>query len=90
MEELEELMNGVWKQLDKRNMVLYTGVAGAEMFHMSVVEYTLSNRIKHLRTKKKITQKEKISLLEMIKSPDRDNLELAKMIIEQKDGSIHY
>ena len=67
--------------MDKRNMVIYTGHKGAMMIDNAITEHYLLGVVKNL---KKITKEEKASLVEMIKSPDKDNMELAKIIIEQK------
>ena len=71
-----------------RSVIVHTGMAGAKMFHLAIKREAVCYRVVDLETKKIITEAETVRLYEMIHSPDLENLELAIMIIDEKEKLI--
>lgn len=80
--ELEEFMV---KDIDSkvRKMHILTGQTGADhISHLLFVHYLLDT-VNDLLEQEKITAEEGTNLKRMLNSPDRDNVNIAEMIIKQ-------
>jgi len=64
-----------------KQQVLMTGLAGTKAFEYTWDKSVYTRHVEDLRTKRKISFSEKERLIKMIKSPDRENFEVAKTII---------
>lgn len=70
-------------QKKKRDIVLWTGVEGINMFDILLKKEFLTSCLKDIGEQKIITVIEKNNLLEMINSSDVENLTVAEIIINQ-------
>lgn len=68
----------------ERNLVIYTGLDGIEELNYSFEMSNAKEQVIFLKEKNVITEDEARSLIDMVSSKDRENFELAKMIIAQK------
>jgi hypothetical protein len=85
------MTDGIQAQAEKRgrDIILYTGMRGMELIneelekeaHRFVVE-NLIDATDWLLEKKVVTLNEHENLVNMLKSPDHENFELAKLIIQ--------
>jgi len=83
-------MKGMWEQMDthfmkpyvvdQREFVIHTGVEGMRFFDhtLQVIALTMT-----LDQKKNITHQQRERIQGMIDSPDLENLEMARLILEQ-------
>lgn len=73
-------------QPHQREMVIWTGSDGLELFHYAIEKSCVVDSLKRLREKNTVTPEEFDSILAMIESEDRGNFTLAKLIITQKEN----
>ena len=76
---------------DPRTITIFTGMKGAKIIQ-EALEYdaTLSiykAQLNFLKKNKRITNEQKTNLMNMLKSPDLDNRDLACMIIDKFDDN---
>ena len=64
-----------------KQQVLMTGLAGTKAFEHTWDISIYTGHVEDLRTKRKISFSEKKRLIKMIKSPDRENFEVVKTIV---------
>jgi len=77
------LGEGLFKQiLDREKRAYDTEKAMASLIHEMKV-HKLMNELSELVNKNKVTQEELISIQELIKSPDYENLTVAESIIKE-------
>lgn len=67
-----------------RDIKIFTGTRGLEAINNAIRESAVYNILQSKHNNKKVTDEEYNSLKKMIFSSDKDNLELAVMIINQK------
>lgn len=93
--ELEHLLmdKGLWNQLDRRSMVVYTGHKGAEMVNEALYQAGVidqyKRRLKKLKTKKVLTNQEYCGTKSLLKSAAKADHEVAFSIIQAKEKSIN-
>ena len=76
--------DGLWKQLDSRNLKIYTGSKGMESFHEACEEFYFIGILDNMVQSGKIKLDEYLGLKELVKAGPYDRT-IAKVIIEQKD-----
>jgi len=76
--------DGLWKQLDRRNLKIYTGSKGMESYHEAMEQFYLMGRLDDMIRTGKIKLDEYLSLKELVEAGPYDKT-IAKVIIEQKD-----
>ena len=67
---------------DSRNMVLYTGAAGADKINHLLAVHYFKEIVNDMLDEKKVSLEEGANLKSMLNSEDRDNYEIAVMAIK--------
>lgn len=77
-------------QPNSRDLIVYTGKAGHQLIEDAMQESVAMTLLDSLFERKLVDQQQKEKITDMIKSPDRENLVLAREILEQiakQDGT---
>ena len=74
------------EQAKPRQVSIMTGIGGMKMINRAMEKDSLLRRAKDLKKARKFTRDEHKTILKMIASPDDESYELAKCILNAKEG----
>lgn len=80
----ESLAEVVAREGESKKFELYTGYHGHSIFEKALQKEQLKLSLNIIFTNEGLTEQEHNNLLNMINSPDEENYEIAKVIINQK------
>jgi len=81
-EELVKLF--MTPQLGQRDIVIHTGIRGAELFHLELRREAVRKQLSYAASIGVVTPVEVLRLTEMIQSDDPGNITVAESVIEAK------
>ena len=86
---LDEWLKEMHKPYKERTFVIHTGSHGMSEMNLTIQRANDRDHTEFLYDKRIITYEEKISILNMIDSPDRENYTIARFILESKTNALY-